>query len=309
MKKPLPLLSLFHTSLVVALYLFSFCFIPLSGWSGSGTTTAAFLEMMPNGRAAGMGNAYTAWANEASAMAWNPAGLTRVKSFSLHAMYQLYVQGTSYQYLAAACDLPGLGMFGVQAAMLGSGNIPKTTEDSSGGLVESGNSFTASDINVGIGWATKLMFGMRMGVVGTWLQQRIDATTTSGFVADIGWQWTLFQMFHLGVMYAHLGPEMNGERLPSTWRAGAAISLDPLLLVGEVSQTIGASMVYHVGAEYDLLDILAVRGGYQTGMGTGGLSGFVGGMGLRWSPFNLDYAMAPMGDLGVSHRVSLGLNF
>jgi hypothetical protein len=308
-RRPIRLLTLFQNSLVFVLYLFSFCSIPLLSWAGNGTTTASFLELMPNGRAAGMGGAYTALANDASAMAWNPAGLTRVKSFSVHAMYQMYVQGTSYQYLAGAFDLPGLGPIGVHAAMLGSGDIPKTTEDSSGGLIESGTSFTTSDLNLGVGWATKLFFGMRVGVVGTWFQQRIDTGTTSGFAADFGWQWTPFPMLRLGAAYAHLGPKVNGESLPTTWRAGAAISLDPLMVAGEVTQAVGAPMIFHVGAEYELLGMLALRGGYQTGLGAGGLSGFQGGLGMKWSFLALDYALAPMGDLGLSHRVSLGLNF
>lgn len=280
-----------------------------STWAGNGTSTASFLELMPNGRAAGMGNAYTALVNDASAMAWNPAGLTRIKSVSVHAMYQMYVQGTSYQYLAGGYNLPGLGVMGVQAALLGSGDIPKTTEDSAGGLVESGTSFTASDLNLGVGWATQLLFGMRVGVVGKWFQQRIDTGTTSGFAADVGWQWTPIDILHLGATYTHLGPAVSGESLPTTWRVGAAVSFDPLLVVGEVSQAVGASMIFHVGAEYELLGIFALRGGYQTGAGTGGLSGLQGGIGMKWSFIALDYALAPMGDLGLSHRVSLGLNF
>ncbi len=41
----------------------------------------------------------------------------------------------------------------------------------------------------------------------------------------------------------------------------------------------------------------------------GGLTGFTAGAGLRFGDFSLDYAFVPYGDLGTSHRISLGFDF
>lgn len=55
-----------------------------------------------------------------------------------------------------------------------------------------------------------------------------------------------------------------------------------------------------------------LRVGYQGSLENnqiGGLTGFTAGAGLRIGPVRLDYAFVPYGDLGTSHRVSVGYEF
>jgi hypothetical protein len=60
-----------------------------------------------------------------------------------------------------------------------------------------------------------------------------------------------------------------------------------------------------LGAEYWVAEILALRFGYRTGTGTGGLSGLRTGLGVYFKNFGLDYAIAPYGELGLTHKISL----
>jgi hypothetical protein len=55
--------------------------------------------------------------------------------------------------------------------------------------------------------------------------------------------------------------------------------------------------------------MVALRTGYQFGRNTGAGSGFSVGMGLTFSNLGLDYAFVPYGDLGDTHRISLGYKF
>ena len=41
----------------------------------------------------------------------------------------------------------------------------------------------------------------------------------------------------------------------------------------------------------------------------GGLSNFGAGLGLRFNLMSLDYAFVPLGDLGMTHRISLNFRF
>jgi len=52
---------------------------------------------------------------------------------------------------------------------------------------------------------------------------------------------------------------------------------------------------------------VALRAGYRTGRDVG--LGWTAGLGFKTGTFGLDYAYAPYGDLGNTHRISLGIGF
>ena len=55
-----------------------------------------------------------------------------------------------------------------------------------------------------------------------------------------------------------------------------------------------------------------MRAGYQLGHGQdqlGSLVGFAAGFGVKISRLTLDYAFVPFGDLGDTHRMTLGWSF
>ena len=54
-----------------------------SNVSNVATTAAPFLEIGIGSRAIGMGGAYVATANDASAMYWNPAGIGRLQALEV----------------------------------------------------------------------------------------------------------------------------------------------------------------------------------------------------------------------------------
>ncbi|RIK54073.1 hypothetical protein DCC62_32005, partial [candidate division KSB1 bacterium] len=52
--------------------------IPILGNQRAGTAMAQFLKIGVGGRAVGMGEAFVALANDASALYWNPAGIAQM---------------------------------------------------------------------------------------------------------------------------------------------------------------------------------------------------------------------------------------
>jgi len=87
-----------------------------------------------------------------------------------------------------------------------------------------------------------------------------------------------------------------------------------LLLASDVDWLETERVAYwSLGAEYWVSPNLAVRGGYQFGHGADQLqSQFVGlgvGLGIKFSRFTMDYAFLPYGDLGNTHRITVGLRF
>jgi hypothetical protein len=66
------------------------------------------------------------------------------------------------------------------------------------------------------------------------------------------------------------------------------------------------------GVEYWLANMMATRVGYQFGRGQdnlGGMTGFAFGVGLKLRSIMMDYAFVPFGDLGDTHRITMGARF
>ncbi len=102
-----------------------------------GAHTAEFLSHGVGARALGMGSAFVAIADDATATYWNPAGLTKVKKHSFSAMYSdTFSTGdgswlsrglVSYNFLNYVYQIEDIGSLGVSWIRLGVDDIPRTT--------------------------------------------------------------------------------------------------------------------------------------------------------------------------------------
>ena len=68
--------------------------------SGPGTTAANYLKIGVGARATAMGGAFTAIADDATALYWNPAGLSQIKGKQLSASYNSWFAGINQGYLS-----------------------------------------------------------------------------------------------------------------------------------------------------------------------------------------------------------------
>src|SRR5512146_1348651 len=92
----------------------------------AGSTTADFLNLPVGARAAGMGGAYSAISEEASAIYWNPAGLVQIPKLSAVFMRAQYVEDISYQYAAYAHRLSYDSVIAGSVLITDIGSIPRT---------------------------------------------------------------------------------------------------------------------------------------------------------------------------------------
>ncbi|MFT5145264.1 MAG: long-subunit fatty acid transport protein [Thalassolituus oleivorans] len=87
-----------------------------------GGSAVVFLKIEPDSRAAGMGNAGVALADNASALFWNPAGLafqTGTEASITHSNWlPEFNAGLFYEYLTAKHHVPGWGTFGAHLTYL-----------------------------------------------------------------------------------------------------------------------------------------------------------------------------------------------
>lgn len=265
-----------------------------------GTTAANFLKIGVGARPAGMGGAYTAITSDGTALYWNPAGLAQIEKPEISMMYNAHFQKVKQGYLALAFPLLG-GTAGLGTNYVDMGTIEKRDEE--GNLT---GQFSASDIQASLGYANKvspdIMFGASAGV----LQEVIAEDKKSAYLGNVGFL-LVKKPFSFGLACQNIGSKLGEDSLPLTYRGGIAARFEALSIEADAVKAVDDDMYYCAGLEWWIGSTLALRAGYRTDQDIG--SGISAGAGLRISKISIDYAYVPYGDLGNTHRISLGVEF
>lgn len=267
---------------------------------GPGTTAASFLKIGVGARATAMGEAFTALADDGTALYWNPAGLAQIEKIEVSTMYNMHFQAINQGYINLASPLLE-GVIGLGINYVDMGQIE--------GRDEYGNptgSFGASDIHLFGGYANKLK-NISWGLTVGWLQDKIKRDTKSSFLGSIGLLYSLNKYLTLGIVAQNIGTKLGNDSLPFTFKVGAASKLETLTLAVDIAKPQDDEIYYCLGAEWWLRNLLALRVGYKTNQNIG--IGITAGIGLKISKTSIDYAYVPYGDLGSTHRISLVIRF
>lgn len=279
---------------------------PVSGGE-PGSAGAAFLKLGIDARAIAMGEAQTGLADNVNAMYWNPSGLAQVEGLQLAFMHNFHFMDMYHDYLGVATPLGARGSVGLGAYYWTSGTIM--------GMDETGTpttEFSAWDLALGLCYAHSLTPFLAGGGSLKVIMEKNEEEDGSALAVDAG---ALIKPpvagLSLGMAINNVGTELTlveeSYPLPLTVRVGAAwkVPLAGLALAGDlvVRNDDGPSLA--TGVEYTFAQVLALRLGYRTGSDLGALAGLRAGCGFRFQMIGLDYAFAPYGELGNSHRVSL----
>ncbi len=277
-----------------------------------GATGLAFLKFGAGARAAGLGNAFTALSDDATASYWNPAGLSAIRRTRLAFTHTEWLQDISNDFLAVAFPAfsggVGLSVFSNQVDGIERRDIPS---------VEPIGTVDANDIAASLSYARTLSDRLSAGVTLKYLYEKIYLESASGYAFDFGLR---FQSGSLPVAAAlvlqNVGAmnDLQSEsiRLPTTLRAGLAYQVDLMTIDGTLSLVADAIKVRDAewragfGAEVAVKQHFSLRLGYQTGFDDKSVSG---GFGLHVSRYNVDYGYTPFSSgFGDTHRFSFGLD-
>jgi hypothetical protein len=317
---------------VLPLFLvFSILFPAFSAAAGAGTSAATFLDLGFGARPLGFGEAYVAMADDVSAVHYNPAGLSLPQPAmrSAPGVYEMLFTHTQYVQ-GVALDQLGLVRrpWGLSVTNLRVGGIEGRTLET-----DAPSNFGASDVAVG------LSYGRTLGPVGVgatlkYIHESIGNAGADAYALDLG----VLHRFEsapvsVGADLANLGTPVRfidqSYPLPLVLRTGVTYGQSkdfPHALSLQLDWSRDSSPIVRIGAEYQGFGPFALRAGYRTfaggqrdavlgktlGSATSGFTEFYGlflGMGLQTKLGNLDYAILPFGELGLAHRVSLGLRF
>jgi hypothetical protein len=293
--------------------------------AGSQNVGADFLRIGVGARSAGMGSAFTATADDPTAMYWNPAGLARMTERQIAAAHAEWLSDLSFDFVGGAMPTRW-GAIGANAVYLSQGDLKRT--DATG--ADQG-AFGAYDAALGLSLARTLSARATAGGTVKFVQQGIDDEKASGFALDMGYQYQHTARWAFGAAVQNLGADLKfvseSYRLPLSVAFGAGYTpLANMTVAADLRHEVyvGATSL-NLGSEYWAMNTVALRAGYNAPMSAGdGASAYKGmsdgttfdaftglnmGLGLKLSRYQVDYALVPYGDLGSTHRLSFAARF
>ncbi len=272
-----------------------------------------FMRMGAGTRALGMGGAYVAAANDATAGYWNPAGLGWACGTQLSAMYALGMttdgdeNDRRMSYLAASHHF---GWGGLGISLLTAGLKDAEQRDNQGNFVKD---FDFGDLAVMFhgAYATDLF---SVGATFKYLHQGVSAEVAddaaNGMGFDLGAMVQPLEWMRLGIAMRDIATEVGSDEsandAPLDLRGGVALA--PLsgftfaLDLGKVEHE--DDMNFHAGAEYAFPFSEDFGGALRMGLNDGHLTAGLG-VKVRFLEFDYAYVEEPQGFMEQSHRIGV----
>lgn len=286
-----------------------------AGAAGVGTTGANFLNVGVGARPLAMGSAFTALPDDANAINWNPGALGVQKERSVTASYNALFDGENQGFIGYAHPMgENSGTFAAGLNYLMISNIPKRAGDT-----ESPDStFNNTNLALSGSYARKTPIeGLALGGTFKYIRESLDTFSANTVAVDFGgFYQTPVPHLTAGAMLSNFGGKIGPDPLPTSLRGGAAYKLmqDRLVLASDVDwHAVDRRAYWNLGVEGWTYKALALRAGYQVGRAADSLGsslvGFSFGLGVSIEKFRMDYAFLPFGNLGDTHRITLGWSF
>lgn len=315
--------------------------------SNVGTSAAVFLNIGVGARAVSMGGAYTAVASDASALYWNPAGISQCRHPEVTFTHLNWLLDIYHDYAGAVLPM-NQHTFGIGVTYLGMPDQKvRTIEDPEG----NGDFYHASDMALAVTYAFRFTDRFAMGISAKYIRQQIYNCSGSAGAIDLGAFYTpsMIPWLKLGMQIANFGTDIrldgsdldqkididpvhhSNTRLPAAletdafslpliFRFGLAMDIidtkkNKLLTAIDLVHPSNNTESLNIGMEYVFRDAFALRAGHQSvferDYRTSG--GLTLGTGLTFYSGEmliiLDYAYRDFGILDNVNRFSLGLRF
>lgn len=272
----------------------------------TGTSVLPLLKIGQGARGAALGESYVSLANDASAIYWNPAGLGLLKEYHFELSHHQWFEGVADEVCQAA--VPVLkGAAGFALVYSGEPGIEAWSEEN-----QPGDTFSTWNMTLAAGYGTTMLEKYEVGATLKCFCDDLHAATGYGAAIDLGAITRPLPGLGIGIAARHLGTMSYGsgmEKLPTEVVAGASC------VIREVTGTLDVAVPFdngpnvRLGVEYAPVPEAAIRLGYRTGPGDlgslGFSSGLTAGLGFTYGNFGLDYAIAPYGKLGLTHRLGI----
>ncbi len=284
-----------------------------------GTTGAQFLEIGVSPRADALGGAFTAVADDASAIYYNPAGLVQLENKQAMVSWIDYPADITYMFAGVAMPVGFGGVLGIGYYGLDAGEIDVTTHQHPNGV--DGWTFGAKDYALSVSYGRFLTDRFSLGLTLKIIDELYEEERATGWAADVGTQYnTGWRNFKITMLLSNFGPDMNfitqEYPLPINFKFGGALDVldNPghhAIFAIEGSHPADNREKYNVGMEYTFRNFASLRAGQRFEHDLGGMS--VGG-GVNFSvsekyKLRIDYGYQDFDALSEIHRFAMTVDF
>ena len=237
-----------------------------------GKSGFGFLKISPSARAAGMGDAFTAIADDVTTIFYNPAGLTNLNGSVFNFNHTDWIVNSSIISGAIATPLGRNGALGLSIVKFDTEDFEETTVADPEGT---GRMINAGDLALAIAYAIQLTDNLSFGFKTQYLEENIDADKATAVTADFSTYYkTGFRDLTLAMIMKNFGPEAkflsDKFKLPLYFNINTAMSLigskgSPFQWLVSVESAFATDYRdrYHLGTEMWIADMIAIRGGYK----------------------------------------------
>ncbi|MFO7914489.1 MAG: PorV/PorQ family protein [Candidatus Krumholzibacteriales bacterium] len=277
-----------------------------------GSSGFVFLRLGNGARAAGMGEAFTAVADDATGIYFNPAGLADVREVQLNVSHSEWFVGTRFEQASVAFEFLS-GAVGCHFTGLYYGELERRRNYPT--ILPDGT-FTPYSLAASVGYGMDLLPDLSVGISTKLIYEKIDFESATGFAVDIGAKHrSRIRGLSFAASLLNMGPKakfVEEEFYPPLQiRLGSAYQVTEKWLNGEVILS-GDFIIQNdsdekflLGMEYTYREVISVRGGYKGGYDS---QGPTMGIGILYNRLRFDYAFMPIDyDLGNSHRFSINV--
>jgi hypothetical protein len=297
-------------------------------WADSAGRAGAYLKMGVGARALGMGSAFTAVADDATAAFWNPAGLALLERHEASFMHANLTLDRKYNFFNYAHVLKGKdgknrGVVALSHVRFGLDGIPETrisndgvnpATDAGGGYTPGANVYIFSyfddtETSTFGTFARKLSEKFYGGVNLKRLRQDLFTNSADSWGLDLGFLYEASDKARIGLSIRDLFEELkwdtasgHKDKVPVTTTAGVSYKArDNLTFAVDLNKVEDLDAKFRAGAEWWMRDFAALRLGTQAGDLTLGAS-------FKLDTWRFDYSYVDE-TLGEAHRISASKQF
>jgi hypothetical protein len=310
--------------------------LPTFGDSRTGGSGMQFLKISPDARSLSLAGAVVSSTNDASALFWNPAGITGIDTGKVNVMlsHTRYFGDINSSYAGVVMRAGKLSYVGLQVFSMNYGTMDETTEFESKGT---GRTFSVSNYTIGLTYAKVLTNSFSFGVNAKYANEGFAGMHVNNVLFDLGLKYDVgVKHTRFGINFSNFGfnvspsgdvkiLKFDGEQdiesfsnisVPGIFRLGVAF--DPIhtndhivTASGQLNHPTDNNETYALGAEYCYLKTGYLRAGYEFGSDERYVAPSAG-LGLklnrRFGGITIDYGFLAKANLGNIHRITLAVN-